>query len=393
MHVAILAPVSARSLASRFEPRSRAVAESLDGNYGAAPTALVAALLDAGVFVTVVTHRRGEPELRLSGERLVFVQVSSRSSARSQAFDAWRKERRDMASKTRLAKPDIVHAHWSYEWALAGLQSGLPLVITVRDAPLTILRYYRDTYRLLRTLLAYSVRVRAHRHMMTATSPYMARVWRREMAWFSSMPVTPNIVPIDVARVRERSKTPVIVEIADSGSRKNIKGLLRAFSLVQREVLGVRLLLVGSGLGTDGELANWAHSHGLDRGVEFVGNVGRDEVAEHLSAAWVHAHAALEESFGNTLVEAMAVGTPTIGGASSAAVPWVLDNGRAGVLTDVTDPRRFAGDMISLLRDAPARKRFSAAGLERVKTRFSSAVIAEQHLHLYASVIKVKESP
>jgi glycosyltransferase involved in cell wall biosynthesis len=386
MHIVMLAPVSARSLAARFDEDGRRVARSLEGNYGAAPTALVAALLDAGATVTVVTHRRGEPAISLSGERLNFVQVASRASARAQALDGWREERRDMRNAVKQADPDIVHAHWTYEWALAGIQSRFPLLITVRDAPLTILRYYPDIYRVLRTVLAYRVRIQSQRSVMTAVSPYMGRAWRRQMAWSKTMPIIPNIVPIDVARTAARSETPVIVEVADSGPRKNVRGLLKAFSLVRAAMPETRLILLGHGLGGDGAIAAWARERQLEDGVTFRGAVDRDEVATQLSTAWVHTHAAFEESFGNTLLEAMAIGTPVIGGYRSAAVPWVLDNGAAGVLTDVRHPRRFADDIVSLLRDDAKREKLAAVGLDRVRAKFSPATVAAQHLALYGEL-------
>ena len=45
------------------------------------------------------------------------------------------------------AKPDVVHSNWTYEASLAAIDSTLPHVATIRDAPFTVLRYHRDLSR------------------------------------------------------------------------------------------------------------------------------------------------------------------------------------------------------------------------------------------------------
>lgn len=386
MHVALLAPVSPRGLARHLYAgeRERIVG---DGDYGPAPTAIALALLDAGVRVTVVSHRRGFPELRLRGDRLDFIQVGSRARARDQVFDWWAVERSAMVDAIREASPDVVHAHWTYEWALAGLQTGLPTVVTVRDAPLTILRYQFDSYRIIRAAMAYWVRIRGRNTLMTAASPYMAESWRRQMLWRKSMPIIPNIAPQDVERTAARAKHPLVVEVADAGRRKNVKGLLRAFAWVRRTLPDAELRILGNGLGRDGDLAAWAARMELDRGVHFLGKLDREEVGRHLSQAWIHAHAAIEESFGNTLLEAMALDTAIVAGARSAAVPWVLGGGSAGYLCDVQNPQAFGHAMLTMLCDEEKRSEYIASASELIDGIYSPREAASAHVKLYGGLL------
>ena len=53
--------------------------------------------------------------------------------------------------------PDIVHAHWTYEFALGAIESRVPTVVTAHDAPLSILRLNPTPYRLARTVMAWQV--------------------------------------------------------------------------------------------------------------------------------------------------------------------------------------------------------------------------------------------
>ena len=86
-----------------------------------------------------------------------------------------------MESVLRRERPDFVHVHWSYEWALAARASGLPHVITAHDAPLSVLRFDFGPYRVAKTLMAYRVLSRAKR--VVSVSPYVAAHLSRFMLY------------------------------------------------------------------------------------------------------------------------------------------------------------------------------------------------------------------
>jgi hypothetical protein len=54
-------------------------------------------------------------------------------------------ERQFVAETLLRCRPDVVHAHWTYEHALRGLATGLPTVVTAHDAPLVALRHHLPT--------------------------------------------------------------------------------------------------------------------------------------------------------------------------------------------------------------------------------------------------------
>src|SRR5262249_1020103 len=90
--------------------------------------------------------------------------------------DLYAFERAGLQRAIEAAAPQLVHAHWAYEFAWAALRSGLPHVVTCHDAPYVIARYQRTlrhgAYRWLRAGMASHVLRRAHR--VTTVSPYMA---------------------------------------------------------------------------------------------------------------------------------------------------------------------------------------------------------------------------
>ena len=80
---------------------------------------------------------------------------------RRRARDLFHAERAYLSQTVRTERPDIVHAHWTYEFALGAIESGVPAVVTAHDAPWSILRWNPTPYRLVRTIMAWQVARRA----------------------------------------------------------------------------------------------------------------------------------------------------------------------------------------------------------------------------------------
>lgn len=385
MHICVVGPVNARQLAPLLEPRVRRFALAQPTGNGTAPGGIIAALAAAGHRITAVTHTRGMPGLDLDGPALSYRRVPSRAYRLGPVLDRWNLERRLMANAVRASGADVVHSNWTYEAALAGLDSGLPQVATVRDAPMTVLRHYPRPMRLIRATLAYEFRIRARDAVFTAVSPYMAREWQRQALTSQDVRVIPNPV-LGIADERApEAADPYVVEIADASSRKNVRSLIEAFALVRRQVPNARLSLIGHGLEYGGHTARWAASQGLDGRVAFLGRLTPEASREELSRAWVHAHSSREESFGNTLVEAMAAGVPVVAGTSSAAVPWVV--GQAGRLVDVDQPHEIAEALCRLLRNPEERQQLSEVGLARARTLFSPERVISLYEDAYRDVM------
>jgi glycosyltransferase involved in cell wall biosynthesis len=92
------------------------------------------------------------------------------------------------------------------------------------------------------------------------------------------------------------------------------------------------------------------------------------------------------ESFGRTVAEALAAGTPAIG-VRDCAVAEIIDHGRTGFLVDRGDVAAMARYTRRLLAEAETRRRFGAEGTRAVQRRFSSAVLLPQFEALYREVV------
>ena len=92
---------------------------------------------------------------------------------RHRIWDFFKQERQSIRDFILVDRPDIVHAHWTYEFALGALASGIPTLITVRDWAPTILRLKMDHYRFGRSLMACATFFKGSNFI--ANSPYIQK--------------------------------------------------------------------------------------------------------------------------------------------------------------------------------------------------------------------------
>ena len=297
------------------------------------------------------------------------------------ARDLFAAERRSLAAAVRKENVALLHAQWTYEYALAAQSTGLPTVITAHDAPWNVLRHNPIPYRMVRTVMAYQVLSRARR--VVGVAPYVADHLRRYMLYRGPRLVIPNGMPESLFEhpAKERSDTRGTVFAASLvgwSGRKNSEALIEAFARVRATDPDSRLILFGSGHGAGEPAEAWSRERGMASGIEFVGQVSHAELLRRL-AAEVHilVHPALEEAQPMALIEAMAMGIPVIAGKRSGGVPWTLDDGRAGVLVDVTHPEEIADQMLRLAADEGERRRWGEAGRRLAVERFHIRSVAD----------------
>lgn len=382
MRIAMLAPATPSALAHHLSPTDAERARGLVGLGGTPITTLVEALLADGHQVDLLTLDRGVTGLvELAGGRLRIAVGGYRPRARDRARDLFAAERGTLAAMLAASPADVVHAHWTYEFAWAALACGRPLVVTAHDAPMTVLRHMPDAYRLARTAMAW--RVRLGRFVLTAVSPVTAAMWRREMLYRREVLVTPNAVPPSTRDdgPAARPFAARYVTVANATPLKNVAALLEAFPAVAERVPDATLTLIGPGLEPDGELARRAR--GI-RGVNFVGPCPHEAVLARLRGADVLVHPSHEESFGMVVVEAMALGLPVVGGRRSGALPWMIGGSDGcGLLVDVTSPSALSAAMLALAKDERLRLLLARRAVARAQDTFAPGAVATSYISAY----------
>ena len=345
------------------------------GQGGVPPIHEIRMLIERGHDVVLVTlDSKVTKEVILKGDGLTVYVGPCRSQHAIR--DLFREERRYLEATIRSIEPDVVHAHWTYEYALGALDSGSPVVVTIHDAPVRILRWNlpqhgngrlmgrlaRTIHWTIRAFMAWRVARRSRFNI--AVSPHTRDHFIRVLRGRGEVEVIPNLMNPDLwsdlrPSVPRATQTTDTTKTADReficvavlgtwSDLKNGKTLLEALALVRASGTNARLLLVGGDFGPQGIAARWARRHNLAGGVEFVGQLSNLEVSDLLESADVLSHPSREEACGMAIAEAQLVSTAVIGGSDSGGVSWTLNYGIAGVLVNIESAEQIAGAIVAL---------------------------------------------
>lgn len=393
LKVGIAGPISIPHFAKYLDHRKHRTQDLPPGLGGTPVTNLVEAMLQNGRRVVVFTLERSiDREAVFEGDQIKLCVGPYRPTRR--ARDLFSVERSYLAHAIEREQPDLVHAHWTYEFAMGALETRCPVLVTAHDAPLRILRHLPDPYRLVRLYMAWSVARRA-RHI-TAVSSYIADHFRRYLRFRYPIPVVPNsLAPecFELGRLRlsRQRSGPFTVATALTGWKglKNGPVALQAFGILRQELPEVRLILFGQDYAQGGPADLWARAKSLTRNVEFAGPVTNSVLLHRLaSEVDVLLHPSLEESFGMSIAEGMALGLAVVAGKASGAVPEILESGAAGMLADVNSPSAVADTLARLaskpyLRDQMGRSAFGSAC-----RRFRGELVITQYQALYGQICR-----
>lgn len=188
--------------------------------------------------------------------------------------------------------------------------------------------------------------------------------------------VLPNFVFPPPAAATDGATRADLVAVGTLEGRKNQGYLLRV--LDEARARGHQYTLTVIGEGPDrARLVDLARELGLQEQVRFLGR--QPGAAGLLAGHRALAHAALVESFGMVLIEAMAAGLPVLA-APTGGIPDVFADGVEGLYWPLDDAGAAAERMIALLEDAALYARCASAATHRFKTQFAPDVVGERLL-------------
>jgi len=168
---------------------------------------------------------------------------------------------------------------------------------------------------------------------------------------------------------------PVVLHVGRMAPEKNYPLLFRAFAAMRAANPRVRLVLAGEG--PLKEQLQHEHPECI-----FAGFFSREEIGRYYASADLYIHASLTETFGNVLTEAMASGL-AVAGFNYAAARQFVRHDFNGLVVPCSAPDELIAAAISLVTDAPLRKRLRATARaalldqswENVVTRFESDLL------------------
>jgi glycosyltransferase involved in cell wall biosynthesis len=177
-----------------------------------------------------------------------------------------------------------------------------------------------------------------------------------------SLPVRPAA---EAAAIRKRllpaGTERFCLAVGTAEPRKDLPGLVRAFSAVAVGRPDVSLVLAGPPGWGDGELADAVATSGASRRIVRTGWVEDGELAALLSGAAVLAYPSLYEGFGFPPLQAMRAGVPVVATRAGSLLEVL---GEAALLVDAGDEDALAGALERVLDDEALRARLVVAGTE-----------------------------
>lgn len=400
MHIGVAGPLSTKDLRGLLDGTSTFVSEMQGSSFLAT---YIKELIRGGhqvsAFTTEPSLHPGEryqvhsgPNFRLHCVPMRRKGFRSDRRHRGRMLDLFALERQELVDAMRAAAPAVVHAHWSYEYAWAGIDSGVPTLVTCHDAPVTVLRVMRDAYRLGRLLMAWNVLRRATH--LSSVSPYLNAELRQLGARLDPV-IIPNPVAHEAfAHVPHAWSTriqdaPSIMMILNGWSPiKNAAVGMQALAQIKMARPQAILRLIGPDFGPGGAASQYAREHGIGHLFEFLGPQNHADVITLLKQADLLVHPSVEESFGMTIAEAMACGLPVVAGRTSGAIPWVTGQGRAGRLVDIRSVDDIRQGCMDLLDSRTSYEMASAFGREHARLHFTPASVTRAYLDLIEQILE-----
>lgn len=400
MHIGLVGPIATADIKHLLDGEITHLPKGYAG--GPLLATLIGELLSRGHTVSAYTLSNDLPlqadhSVTATGNRFTLHYIPMRPRAwrpngwrLGRIVDLYRFEIKELQKAIQRAQPDVLHAHWVYEFALAATATPIPCVITCHDSPYTIAklntasRPTRSLYRWLRVIMALRTFKRAE--FITAVSPYM----RDAVQNLARHPITVVPNPIDVSaielgRARSQPPSPQIAMVCNGwDTRKNPQPGLVAFRNLQQQNPTVQMHLYGADFGPGQIAEQWCNAQGIKQGLHFHGALPHHQLLQELNKHDLLLHTSIEESFGMVIAEAMAMGLPVVAGESSGAVPWVV--GINGCLCDVRNASSIEKALLATL-DSRRYNQLSQDGIEAVRQRFTTPAVVDLFFAQYELAI------
>jgi L-malate glycosyltransferase len=298
-----------------------------------------------------------------------------------------------MAEVAKREKLDLLHVHYAVPHAVCAvlakqmLDDNIKIVTTLHGTDITVLGYDPSLSEMIKFGIEKSDAVTAVSHQLKEDTEQLLKT-QKEI-----IPVH-NFVDERVYYRRDNNSElkqtygihedeKVIVHISNFRPVKRIQDVIKAFSLIRKEMAS-KLLLIGNGP----ELTvacEQVRELNIEDDVLFLGK--QENVGELFSICDLKLLLSEKESFGLVLLEAMACGVPVIG-TRIGGIPEVIVDGETGYMVEVGDTAAVADKAISLLKDDERHKRFRENSVKHVREYFLSEKIVSVYEEIYNSLVK-----
>lgn len=185
---------------------------------------------------------------------------------------------------------------------------------------------------------------------------------------------TERFRPTDTRNLHRGWTTFVVV--AYLVARKRVGDVIEALAIVARRRNDIRVRIVGDGPERQ-RLVALAQNLGVAAICEFVGRVPHDRVVEEYRKADVLVSASASETYGMSLLEAMACGLPVISTHNNGSHE-IVENSRTGYLYPQSGVAQLAVYMEAFCEDPAAVRTMGRDARAHVETAYAWSIVARQ---------------
>lgn len=281
-----------------------------------------------------------------------------------------------------IFKPDIVHAHYATSYGLLANMSGFrPYFISAWGTD--VMKFPEGNF-IKQQVLKSNFKNAA---LLFATSyalkEYVSKITSKKVE------VIPFGVDVELFKPRPEQKSNanaiVIGCIKSLEKIYSIDVVIQAFVVIIKKFpdLNLKLLIVGEG-SEKKNLEDLCRTHGVAANVTFAGKVPPPEVVKYLNETDIFINVSHYESFGVSVIEAMACEKPVVV-TNVGGLKEIVSGGEDGLLVPVNDVDATASALEKLIRDKELRLKMGKKGRLKVLEKYNWSENLESMSAIYAN--------
>jgi glycosyltransferase involved in cell wall biosynthesis len=282
-------------------------------------------------------------------------------------------------------KPDVLHAHYATSYGLIGALSGFhPLVISAWGTD--VMKFPQKNF-LNRAILKYNLR---KANAICATS-FTIKEYLKPV---TNKPVI--VIPFGVDT--EKFKKKAVNNVAEPGSfvfgsikpletLYNTDVLMKAFAILKQKhpEKKMTLLIIGEG-SQEQTLKELASELNIKENVIFTGRVPFSQITDYYNMLDVLVNISDYESFGVSVIEAMACEKPVIV-TNTGGLKEIVENANFGSLVEVGNAEQTSAEMEKYLLDKELCGRVGKQGREKVILKYKWEDNIKQMIDVYQQLV------
>ncbi|WP_303863974.1 glycosyltransferase [Alkalibaculum bacchi] len=288
-------------------------------------------------------------------------------------------------------KPDVVNAHYASGYGLLARTARVKsLVLSVWGSDVYDFPYQsRLKMRIIIDNLRYANKIASTSESMAQQVRVLLRDNNKEIF------ITP--FGVDLLRFRKTDKKQsdniVIGNIKSLQEVYGIEYLVQAIAILKQrfEHSGhldiskkVRVLIYGDGV-LRNELELLTNKLNLHDSITFMGSIPNSEVPSALGKMDIFCATSNQESFGVSLVEAMAIGLPVVA-TDVSGFKEVVEDGKTGIIVKRKNPQAIAEALETLIFNSELRQKYGQNGRTKVEKLYNWEDNVNKMLEIYRAI-------